>query len=125
MRPLAVEPLAGMPSFVSGVSIVRGVPTPVVDGARILGVTGPSNTTRFVALRIATRQVVIAVDAVLGVSSVSREALGELPPLLRDASSDVIDGIGTLDTDLLVLLSGARIVPATVWALLDGGDSSP
>ena len=37
MRPLGTRPLAGTPAFVRGVSIVRGVPTPVVDVARLLG----------------------------------------------------------------------------------------
>lgn len=119
MRPLRVEVLAGTPSFVSGVSIVRGVPTPVVDATRVLGVAGPPRTSRFVALRIGVRQAVIAVDAVLGVRSLSSKALEELPPLLRDASSDMIAGIGTLDADLLVVLRGAKIVPPSVWALLD------
>ncbi len=120
MRPLTVEALAGAPSFVSGVSIVRGIPTPVVDATRMLGLAGPPRTSRFVALRIGVRQVVIAVDAVLGVRSLSSRSLEELPPLLRDASSDMIEGIGTLDADLLVVLHGAKIVPPSVWALLDG-----
>src|SRR5688572_15607941 len=37
MRPLVVEPVAGAPGFVSGLSIVRGEPIPVVDAARLLG----------------------------------------------------------------------------------------
>jgi purine-binding chemotaxis protein CheW len=125
MRPLPVEALAGMPSFVSGVALVRGVPTPVVESTRMLGLAGPPQTTRFVALRIGARQAVMAVDAVLGVSTLSRESLGELPPLLRGASSEVVDGIGRLDAGLLVLLSSAKIVPAAVWALLDAAGSPP
>jgi chemotaxis signal transduction protein len=31
MRPLPIESVAGTPSFVRGVSVIRGVPTPVVD----------------------------------------------------------------------------------------------
>ncbi len=31
MRPLPIEPVAGTPSFVRGVSVIRGMPTPVVD----------------------------------------------------------------------------------------------
>jgi chemotaxis signal transduction protein len=31
MRPLPVEPISSVPSFVQGISIIRGIPTPVVD----------------------------------------------------------------------------------------------
>ena len=31
MRPLPIEPVAGTPGFVRGVSVIRGAPTPVVD----------------------------------------------------------------------------------------------
>jgi chemotaxis signal transduction protein len=31
MRPLPIQPVAGTPSFVRGVSVIRGTPTPVVD----------------------------------------------------------------------------------------------
>jgi len=37
MRPLPVEPMAGTPPFVLGISIVRGVAMPVVDPARLFG----------------------------------------------------------------------------------------
>ncbi|MEV6495091.1 chemotaxis protein CheW, partial [Actinoplanes sp. NPDC051633] len=50
MRPLATRPLAGAPAFMSGICIMRGVPTPVVDVARLLG-GGPAEITRFLAVR--------------------------------------------------------------------------
>jgi chemotaxis signal transduction protein len=31
LRPLPIEPVAGTPSFVRGMSVIRGKPTPVVD----------------------------------------------------------------------------------------------
>ena len=51
MRPLPVERIAGMPSFVRGVSIIRGVPTPVVDLGVVLGTPGEA-AERFVTLRL-------------------------------------------------------------------------
>src|ERR1700761_6326777 len=50
MRPLAVRPLAGTPAFVRGVTIMRGVPTPVIDVARLLG-GEQADVARFVAVR--------------------------------------------------------------------------
>ncbi len=124
MRPLPVEPLSGMPSYIAGLSIVRGVPMPVVDAARMLGEAGPRPSGRFVAIRTGSRRAVIAVDDVLGVRSVARGSLHDLPALLGDASAEVIASMGTLDAGLLLVLRSARLVPASVWATLDAGGAS-
>jgi purine-binding chemotaxis protein CheW len=43
MRPLPVEPISDVPLFVQGVSIIRGIPTPVVDLGALLGApNGPA-----------------------------------------------------------------------------------
>lgn len=118
MRPLPVEPLAGMPAFIAGLAIVRGVPTPVVDLARLLGVSDPLPATRFVTIRIGDHHAAVAVDAVLGVRAVRGDALHELPPLLGDAGADAVDAVGALDANLVVVLRGARIVPPAVWDAL-------
>lgn len=120
MRPLPVEPLAGAPSFVIGVAIVRGEPAPVVDGAKLLGGVASSSPGRFLAIRIGSRRAVVAVDAVLGVRALSSESIRALPPLLRGAAPEAIDEMGTLDGELLVVLGAARLIPDSVWASLDG-----
>ena len=122
MRPLGVAPLAGMPSYVSGVSIIRGVPTPVVDAARLLGVQALPVASRFLALRIGLRRAALAVDAVVGVRPLTPEGFEDLPPLLGEANQEVIEGIGTLDAELLLVLRHARMIPASVWGVLDGAD---
>jgi purine-binding chemotaxis protein CheW len=121
MRPLPVEPLAGAPSFVTGLSIVRGAPTPVVDAGALLGFAAGAQPTRFVTLRAGARIVALAVDEVLDVRELAPESLGALPPLLGDASSDVVSAIGTLDTELLVVLRATRAVPESVWRSLEAG----
>jgi purine-binding chemotaxis protein CheW len=117
MRPLPVESIAGLPAFVRGVSIIRGVPTPVVDLGAVFGAPG-SAAERFVTLRLGDRQVALAVNAVLGVRDLDRSAIQELPPLLRGASTDVIEAIGTLDEQLLVILRTGWEVPDEVWQAL-------
>jgi purine-binding chemotaxis protein CheW len=121
MRPLPIEPLAGMPSFVLGVSIVRGAPVPVVDAARMLGVTDASPPGRFISVRIGGHSAVLAVGEVLGVRALAGGWLETLPPLLVEASAGVVEAIGILDADLLVVLRSGRIVPPSVWAAMDAG----
>ncbi len=111
-----------MPSFVLGLAIVRGAPTPVVDGKTLLGTSegNRSRPTRFVMLRIGERSAALAVDAVAGIRELAVDSLGELPPLLHDAASaEVVSAMGMLDSELLVVLRSARVVPESVWAKLE------
>jgi purine-binding chemotaxis protein CheW len=117
MRPLPVESITGMPSFVRGVSIIRGVPTPVVDLGAVLGALGGA-AERIVTLRLGDRQVALSVDAVLGVRDLDVSALQELPPLLRGASKDVLEAIGTLDEQFLMVLRAGWELPDEVWQVL-------
>jgi purine-binding chemotaxis protein CheW len=119
MRPLPLEPLPGAPPFVTGVSVIRAAPVPVVDAALLLG-GGDSHPRRLVTLTVGDRRVALAVDEVLGVRPLAAEALAELPPLLREAGSGVVEAIGTLDTELLLVLRSARLVPESVLAGIGG-----
>jgi len=118
MRPLPVEIVGGAPEFVSGLSIIRGVPLPVVDTGSLLG-AGESLPTRFVTVKAGKRLVALAVDAVLGLRAISADSLHELPPLLGDARAELITGIGAIDSELLLVLRTARVVPESFWAALE------
>jgi purine-binding chemotaxis protein CheW len=115
-RPLPCEPLPRAPDFVRGVAIVRGVPTPVVDSARLLGRTTSGPAGRFVLLRSDRAPVALAVETVLGVGALEDNALTGLPPLVSDGG--VFDALGRLDGSLLVLFGAGRIVPDEVWTLM-------
>jgi purine-binding chemotaxis protein CheW len=115
MRPLPVEPISGVPSFVQGISIIRGIPTPVVDLGAILGTPG-ERAERFVTLRVGDKQVALSVNAVLGVRDLDTiMTMRELPPLLQRASKDVVETIGTLDEQVLMVLRAGWELPDEVW----------
>jgi purine-binding chemotaxis protein CheW len=115
MRPLPVEPISGVPSFVKGISIIRGIPTPVVDLGAVLGSPG-ERAERFVTLRVGDRQVALAVNAVLGVRDLATlTTIRELPPLLQRASKDVVETIGRLDEQVLMVLRAGWELPDEVW----------
>jgi len=115
MRPLPIASLTGVPAFVRGLAVVRGVAVPVVDAGIILGTDHPPKPTRFVTLRTGENQVALSVEEVLGVRELTLNSFHELPPLLREATGEVLRAIGTLDTSLLFALQTARIVPESVW----------
>jgi len=126
MRPLPIKAVAGTPGFVRGVSVIRGTPTPVVDLKALLenSENSPSYG-RFVTLKLADRRVVIGVDSVVGLRHLDAAQLGELPPLLRDVTSDLIASFGTRDAQLLLVLRAARIVPDEVWTTLAAAEAAP
>ncbi len=118
MRPLAIEPVAGTPDFVRGVAVIRGAAIPVVDLQALLG-TASRSFGRFVTLKIEDRRIAIGVDAVVGFMTIDVGRLGALPPLLRGASADVVEAIGSRDRDVLVVLRAARLVPDDLWKTLE------
>ena len=122
MRALPVEPIPGAPTFVQGLAIVRGAPTPVVDLGLLTA--GRSAAGRFVTLRLGDRRAVLAVDTVVGVRVLDGSLLQELPPLLRDARAEVVEAIAVLDRELLVSLRAGRLVPEDVWQALPAGELS-
>jgi purine-binding chemotaxis protein CheW len=126
MRPLPIEPVVGTPGFVFGVSIISGMPTPVVDLKALL--ENSANTPsfgRFVVLKLDARRVAIGVDSVIGLKNLDSAQLGELPPLLRDVTTDLIESFGTLDAQLLLVLHAARIVTDEVWTSLALAQAAP
>lgn len=109
MRPLPIEPMPDVHEGVLGLSVIRSVPTVVVDLARLLDATaGPP--ARFVTIRTGPRTVALAVEEVIGVRTLDTAALHAMPPLLANASSSVVS-LGTADRDLLVVLEASRLAP--------------
>lgn len=123
MRPLPVEPVAGIPQYVQGISVIRGAPVPVVDLPALLDsrASRTSFTGRFVTLKVEDRRFALAVDSVLGIRKLDSTQLEELPPLLRHTDVDIIEAIGVADAQLLVVLRGGRMIPEETWKAIEEG----
>jgi purine-binding chemotaxis protein CheW len=135
MRPLAVEPLAGAPSFVAGVCVIRGEPAPVVDVASLVG-GGVRTATRYITVKCGApperpgetaagepggRQcsVALAVDSVLGVRHIESDSLHDLPPLLGARNRELIGRLGVVGTEPLLFLRRAGLESGAALAALD------
>jgi purine-binding chemotaxis protein CheW len=118
MRPLETRPLAGTPPFVLGISVLRGVPTPVIDVARLLvGAAAPIE--RYVAVRTERGGVALATGAIIGIRAVGADANGGHPALLA-GNTRLVAGMSTIGDEPLVLLQSLRAVPDEVWEAAAG-----
>jgi len=104
MRPLPTEPLAGLPSCVRGVSVVRGRPSAVIDLASLITGAAPAAVTRLVSLR-GEPPTSLAVEEVIGIRPLDTESLQKAPL----GAAGVVESIGTLDGAPLLVLRAARI----------------
>src|SRR5262245_43758661 len=93
MRPLPVRPLADLPRCVTGLALIRGWPTPVIDARTLLGGGDTWPARRYVTLRLAAdnerRVAALAVDDVLGITELAQDSLGELPELLKATQGEL------------------------------------
>jgi len=124
MRPLETHPLTGTPTFVRGISVLRGVPTPVIDVARLLGGT-PAEVHRYVAVRTERGAVAFATGPVVSIRTVDEADSGGHPALLAGGSTRLVAGVGTAGAEPLLLLQSMRAIPDEVWeaAAAAGGPS--
>lgn len=125
MRPLPIESIEGLPAFVCGLSVVRGVAVPVVDVGALLGLSDPPHPARFVTVRTGAKQVALAVEDVADIRDLPLASLPSLPPLLSKAAAGAAAIVGTLDANLLFVLETMRLIPEPVWRAIEtkGGQS--
>jgi len=115
MRPLPVDAVGQSVDGVRGLSRIRGAFVPVVDAAALFGESheaGPAS--RFVTLRVGTRVVALAVDAVIGVREVATAEWRALPPLASAATSAAVQAMTRADAELVLALDAARVIPEDV-----------
>lgn len=120
MRPLETRPLAGTAGFVLGISVLRGVPAPVIDIGRLL--TGaPGVVERYVAVRTERGPVALATGTVLGIRA-TRAGPSQTHPVVLAGSHRLVAGVGTFGAEPVLLLQSMRAVPDEVWEAAAAAD---
>jgi chemotaxis signal transduction protein len=108
---MPIETPAGLPPIGLGLAVIRGTPTPVVDGAWLFG-NRSGRRERFVLIRLGKGTAALAVDDVIGIGSVGTATTEPLPPLLGDGHA--LAALQALDGGLAFFVHAARIVPDDV-----------
>ena len=116
MRPLPIEAIPGAPPFVLGASIIRGMPTPVIELGILLSGDRLKASLRMILLKTPdNRRLGLMVTDVMGLRPSDTLSLATAPPLLAGADASMISGLGRLDESLLTVLQLGSVVPEEVW----------
>lgn len=118
LRPLPLERVHGLPKFVLGLSVVRGLAVPVVDVSLLLRECDLKDSHRWVVVRAEHRRLVLAVETVLGLRRINLGALEGMPLLLERTRPEYLESMGTLDSQIVVVLRTARILSEEAWQAL-------
>lgn len=113
--------IANAPAFIKGVINLRGVIVPIVD-LRIKFKVGTIEYTPFtvvIVLNIGGRVVGIVVDSVSDVIRLKRGQLHPAPEFASTVDTQYIDGLGTLEERMLIVIDIARLMLSSEMALLD------
>ncbi len=110
MQQITVVPHA--PSFVEGVTNLRGSVLPVIDLRKRFNLPQEETTknSRIIHIAIDNVKVGMIVDAVSEVLRVSEDAIEPTPPIVSTVDSAFITGIAKLEGRLIILLDLGKVL---------------
>src|SRR5690554_7839685 len=117
----SVTRIANVPSFIKGVTNLRGVIVPIVD-MRIkfnLDSVEYTNETVVVILNIKSRVVGIVVDGVSDVLMLQPSQISAAPSFGTAFSTEYLTGIGTLDDRMLILVDIEKLMTSEEMQLVE------
>ena len=109
-------PLPHSPDYVCGVINLRGMVLPVVDLKARLG-HGPTEVSVkhvIIVVRCGEQAMVLLVDAVSDILTVTGNDVQVTPELARDSQAEFVDGIAVLDARMVTILNMERLAATLV-----------
>ncbi len=110
MQPITVVPHT--PSFVEGVTNLRGSVLPVIDLRKRFGLSldDISKNSRIVVIALGKTKVGMIVDAVSEVLSIAEDAIEPPPPMVTSVDTTFIIGIAKIESKLVILLDLSKVL---------------
>jgi purine-binding chemotaxis protein CheW len=108
----AITQLPQTPSYVKGVTNLRGSVLPVIDLRNRFGLDAREDTrqTRIIIVTMGSIKVGVVVDGVSEVLRVSDELIEPLPPMVNSVNSVFLKGIVRLENRLIILLELGKVL---------------
>jgi purine-binding chemotaxis protein CheW len=113
--------IANTPAFIKGVINLRGTIVPIVD-LRIKFGVGRAEYTPFtvvIILNVGHRVVGIVVDGVSDVTALRADQIRPTPDFAATVDTRYINGLGTLDDRMLIVVDIERLMLSAEMALVD------
>jgi len=122
LRVSEIAPVPGAPSYVMGIINLRGNVVTVINTRSRFGLslTDNDDDTRIVILESDDNVVGILVDSVAEVVDLKRDQIETSPNVGNDESSKYIEGVATLEGELLILIDINKLLTEEEWSELDG-----
>ncbi|NQD36598.1 chemotaxis protein CheW [Permianibacter sp. IMCC34836] len=117
--------IANAPPFIKGVINLRGTIVPIVD-LRIRFNVGEATYNEFtvvIVLNVHGRVVGIVVDGVSDVLALKAEQIKPAPQFSSTVNTSYIDGLGTIDDRMIILLDIEGLLASADMALFEEMDS--
>jgi purine-binding chemotaxis protein CheW len=108
----AITQLPQTPTFIMGVTNLRGTVLPVIDLRLRFGLETQNDTkqTRIIIVTMGKVKVGVMVDGVSEVLRVSDESMEPIPAMVNSIHSDFLKGIVRLEDRLIVLLDVEKVL---------------
>ncbi len=108
----AITQLPQTPTFIKGVTNLRGTVLPVIDLRIRFGLETQPDTkqTRVIIVTMGNIKVGVMVDGVSEVLRVSDESIEPLPPMVNSVNADFLKGIVRLENRLIILLEVEKVL---------------
>lgn len=123
MKMQSITRIPHAPSFVEGITNLRGSVLPIIDLRKRFGIdqTDTSNNTRIVIVAFGGIKVGMIVDGVSEVLTITDDVIEPPPPMVSTVDTSFITGIAKVDTRLIILLDLAKVLSMDEVALLQPG----
>lgn len=116
----AITKMPQAPSFVEGVTNLRGTVVPVIDLRKRFGLPAFEHTkdTRIVNVYMDKTKIGMIVDGVSEVLRIPEESIEPTPPMVSNVNTAFIRGIAKLDERLVTLLDLSKVLSLEEQAAL-------
>lgn len=121
LRVTEIAPVPGAPVYVLGIVNLRGNVVTVIDTRNRFGLEpiDVDDSSRIVIIEVQGQVVGILVDSVAEVMDLRASSIEEAPNVGNEESSRYIQGVATIEGELLILIDLDRFLEDEEWAELN------